>query len=169
MIIHRITWIWRLCTIFMTVMKGVCFEDVLAIQEVWQRSFNWFLKILLAVSRNFMNVVKTMLFCKVINLKTNKCNLLISFVISVLWYHSPNALDTTHVIIIIIILYSNRLNSKTVTPKENNRVCSELLIFTGKHFLQTVVVELISLFIRLVSLNFYSENMKKNNIVQSKS
>jgi hypothetical protein len=52
---------------------------------------------LLTVSRNFMNVVNSVLCIMAIILKANKVNLFVSSVLFVFWYHSPNVLDTPRI------------------------------------------------------------------------
>jgi hypothetical protein len=64
---------------------------------VWQLCCDQFLKkLLLTVSRSFMNVANRVLWRMAIILKANKFNLFVSSVLFVFWYHSPNILDTPH-------------------------------------------------------------------------
>jgi hypothetical protein len=67
-------------------------------KNVWQRFCDRFLKRpLLTVSRSFMNVANHVLWRMAIILKANQVNLFVSSVLFVLWYHSPNFLDTPHI------------------------------------------------------------------------
>jgi hypothetical protein len=54
---------------------------------------------LLTVYRSFMNVANSVLWRMAIILKANKVNLFVCSVLFVLWYHSPNVLDTPHMYI----------------------------------------------------------------------
>jgi hypothetical protein len=54
---------------------------------------------LLTVSRSFMDVANSVLWRMVIILKANEVNLFVCSVLFVLWYHSPNFLDTPHMTI----------------------------------------------------------------------
>jgi hypothetical protein len=51
---------------------------------------------LLRISRSFMNVSKIALWRMAIILMANKVNFFVSYVLFVLWYNSPNFLDTPH-------------------------------------------------------------------------
>jgi len=64
-------------------------------KNVWQRFCDRFLqRLLLTVSRSFMNVTKSVLWRITIILKASKVNLFVSSVFFVFWYHSPNFLVT---------------------------------------------------------------------------
>jgi hypothetical protein len=65
-----------------------------------QRFCDWLLKrLLLTVSRSFINVANSVLWRMAIILKANKVNLCVPSVLFVFWYHSPNLLDTPHIYI----------------------------------------------------------------------
>jgi hypothetical protein len=69
--------------------------DVRQSNNVWQRFCDRFLRRpLLTLSRSFMNVANSVLWRMAIILKANEVNLLVSSVLFVFWYHSPNFLDT---------------------------------------------------------------------------
>jgi hypothetical protein len=77
-----------------TVSKGLGRQS----KNVWQLFCDRFLKRpLLTVSRSFMNVANHVLWGMAIILKANKVNLFVSSVLFVLWYHSPNILDTLRI------------------------------------------------------------------------
>jgi hypothetical protein len=62
---------------------------------VWQRFCDRFLKRpFLTVSISFINVANSVLWRMAIILKANKFNLIVTSVLFVFWYHSPNFLDT---------------------------------------------------------------------------
>jgi hypothetical protein len=53
---------------------------------------------LLTVSISFINIANSVLWRMAIIFKTNKVNLFVSSLLFVFWYHSPNFLDTLHII-----------------------------------------------------------------------
>jgi hypothetical protein len=72
-------------------------------KNVWQRFCDRFLKrSLLTVSRSFMNVANSVLWRMAIILKASQFNLLVSPVVFVFWYHSPNVLDTPRMSVIMM-------------------------------------------------------------------
>jgi hypothetical protein len=58
---------------------------------------------LLTVSTSFMNVANSVLWRMTIILKANKVNLFVSSVLFVLWYHSPNVLDTPRITVCTVL------------------------------------------------------------------
>jgi hypothetical protein len=71
-------------------MKGACFADMAAIQERVTAVLRSIPKEVFADS--FQKLYRTLPMA--IILKANKVNLLVSSILSVFWYHSPNVLDT---------------------------------------------------------------------------
>jgi hypothetical protein len=66
--------------------------------NVWQLFCDRFLKRpFLTVFRSFMNVANRVLWRMSIILKANKVNFLVSSVLFVFWYQSPNVLDTPRI------------------------------------------------------------------------
>jgi hypothetical protein len=60
---------------------------------------------LVTVSRSFMNAANSVLWRMAIILKANKVNLLASSVLFVLWYHSPNFLDTPRTVNLVMLCW----------------------------------------------------------------
>jgi hypothetical protein len=90
---------------------------------VWQWFCDRFLKRpLLTVSRSFINVANSVLWRMAIILKANKVNLFVSSVLFVLWYHSPNFLDTPRMYFLFFSIFSPTCFGCYLHPTSGTRV-----------------------------------------------
>jgi hypothetical protein len=81
-------------------MKGACFADVVAIQEHLTAVLRSIPKEAFTDSfQKLYDIANSVLLRMVIILKANKVNLF------VYWYHSPNFLDTPHILLNVVCVF----------------------------------------------------------------